>query len=263
MSDALVMWETSPSRKGGQGVTRSSAAEVRSSRSLRAQEVTERIKQYILDNRLRPGDLLPTEGELCTALHASRSSVREAIKTLNALDIVEVRHGHGTYVGRLTLSALVEGLTFRGLLSPGDDFQVLAELVEVRALFERGMADQIVAALDGPSLDALDSAVTDMETRNEQGEDTTAADRSFHLSLVEPVGNDLVWQLSSAFWDVYRVVAPQLEMITIEDERRTIATHRTMAEAARAGDVTAFTRAVDEHYAPVRHRIEQARKTSD
>lgn len=90
----------------------------RPSRTLLRQEVVEGIKRYILDERLRPGDPLPTEPALCEALGASRSSVREAVKILDALDIVDVRHGHGTYVGRLSLSALVESLTFRGLLSP-------------------------------------------------------------------------------------------------------------------------------------------------
>lgn len=260
MSDALLMWEASPPSERGQGVTRSHTPEVRSGRSLRAQEVTERIKQYILDNQLRPGDLLPTEGDLCAALDASRSSVREAVKTLNALDIVEVRHGHGTYVGRLSLSALVEGLTFRGLLSPGDDFQVLAELVDVRELFERGMAEHIIAALDPKKLDALDAVVAEMEKRGARGEEVTEADREFHQLLVDPLGNDLIRQLSSAFWDVYRIVAPHLQLITLEDERKTIATHRRMAEAARAGDVAAFTKAVDEHYAPVRRRLARARE---
>ena len=62
----------------------------------RRHEVTERIKHYILENKLQPGDPLPTEAELCDALGASRTSIREAVKTLNALDIVNVRHGHGT-----------------------------------------------------------------------------------------------------------------------------------------------------------------------
>src|SRR5689334_8789951 len=121
---------------------------VRPDRTLLRQAVTDRIKTYIIDNRLGPGDSLPTEAELCDALNASRSSLREAIKTLAALDIVEVRHGSGTFVGRLSLSSLVESLTFRSLLSPGDDVRALRDLVDVRQLFEEGMAARIIERLD-------------------------------------------------------------------------------------------------------------------
>lgn len=79
------------------------------------------IKDYILQSHLHPGDPLPTESQLCTDLGMSRSSVREAVRTLVALDIVEVRHGHGMFVGQISMRPMVESLVFRGLLKPGDD----------------------------------------------------------------------------------------------------------------------------------------------
>ncbi|MEU6000258.1 FCD domain-containing protein [Streptomyces sp. NPDC047197] len=229
-------------------------------RQLLRQEVVEGIKRYILEERLRPGDPLPTEPALCEALGASRSSVREAVKILNALDIVEVRHGYGTYVGRLSLSALVESLTFRGLLSPGDDFQVLADLVDVRELVERGMADRIVTTLSPGQLDALDRLVAAMREQGAgEGRGFVEADRAFHALLVEPLGNELVEQLSMAFWDVYAIVAPHLDGFTDADEAETVAAHQSIVDAARAGDAAAFMKSLGEHYAPVRRRISEAR----
>lgn len=247
-------------RAADAGTSGARTGDARTGRSLLRLEVTEGIKRYILANRLRPGDPLPTESDLCAALGASRSSVREAVKTLHALDIVDVRHGHGTYVGRLSLSALVESLAFRGLLGAESDVHVMADLVDVRELFERGMAERIVARLDGDRLDALDALVERM--RADAGcaeEDFVEADRAFHALLVEPLGNELMGQLSMAFWDVYAIVAPQLQMATGEDRAETTAAHAGIVHAARHGDPAAFARAVAAHYAPVRRRLAAGR----
>ena len=101
----------------------------RASRMRRA-TTADQIKQLILTRGLTPGDPLPTEAELCEELDVSRSSVREAIRTLSTLDIVDVRHGHGTYVGPMSLDPMVEALVFRGVLSPGDDLRALRDVVE-------------------------------------------------------------------------------------------------------------------------------------
>ncbi|MFE3450775.1 FadR/GntR family transcriptional regulator [Nonomuraea sp. NPDC059194] len=218
---------------------------------LRQQEVAELIKQYIVQNRLGPGDALPTEAELCAAIGASRSSVREAIKALTALDIVEVRYGHGTYVGRLSLAALVESLAFRGLLSRSDDFRVLSELIEVRQTIEQGLAGAIIAALDNSVRADLAKLVEQMGTRADAGESFIEQDREFHLLLMEPLGNQLLVQLTAAFWDVHAIVAPSMHA-SPESVRETVDAHRAIVDAIVAQDVAAFREAIAAHYNPVR-----------
>jgi DNA-binding GntR family transcriptional regulator len=86
------------------------------------------------------------------------------------------------------------------------------------------------------------------------------ADREFHRLLMQPLDNQLISQLTGAFWDVHAIVAPYLGMSSPEEEAETIVAHRAMVQAARASDVTAFAAAVSQHYAPVRRRIAAAER---
>jgi DNA-binding FadR family transcriptional regulator len=215
------------------------------------------IKEYILRNHLKAGDLLPTESELCEAVGASRSSVREAIKTLSALDIVEVRHGHGTFVGRMSLAALVESLAFRGLLSVEDDHRVLQQVVDVRQTIEQGLAAEIVSGLDDNHRAELAELARQMEDAAGRGEDFLEVDRAFHLKLMEPLGNDLILQLTDAFWEVQALVAPTLNTDP-PDRVRTAQLHTAIVAATTAGDAPALRAAVADHYSPIRASIERA-----
>ena len=218
---------------------------------------SDRIKDLILSDGLRPGDLLPTEGELCSRLGVSRSNVREAIRKLSTLDIVDVRHGHGTYVGEMTLDALVEALVFRGVLSPGDDLDALRDVVEVRKALDHGMSEQIVDALKGTENSELKALVDEMTALAAAGKTFPQQDRAFHTGLLAKLGNSLVGQLVAAFWDVHTAVLPKLNVAVASDLEQTAQAHGLMLEAAESGDAEAFRAAITAHHEPIMRALEQ------
>ncbi|SDN21591.1 DNA-binding transcriptional regulator, FadR family [Actinomyces ruminicola] len=213
------------------------------------------IKDYILQSHLQPGDPLPTESQLCETLGMSRSSVREAVRTLAALDIVEVRHGHGMFVGQVSMRPMVESLVFRGLLKPGDDYRSLREVVQVRRTLDTALAQAVVEAWQGREDPAIDDVVDQMEALAERGETFTDQDRSFHRMLLAPVPNQLFAHLMEAFWAVHTLTVPMLDAPRPEDIVNTAKAHRAMLQAARSGDVEAYREAVVAHYEPLANAL--------
>lgn len=221
---------------------------------LRNHDVAESIKQYIIDARLRPGDLLPTESELTEAVGASRTSVREAIKALSALDIVEVRHGHGSYVGNLSMSSLVESLAFRGLLSTGTDNKVMRDVVDLRQLMEQGLSPLMIETLDEVELMGLRELAIRMRRLALEGKPYVDEDREFHMSLMRAIGNDLIVQLTEAFWRVQSRVAPTIN-VPETDWIRTAEAHEKIVDAIEAEDLPGLQAAFAVHYEPLRSHI--------
>ena len=86
----------------------------RFSAQLRSRALQTRIMDLILDRGLDVGDAMPTESELSAELGVGRNTVRESLKVLQALGVIEIRHGFGMFVAPNNFSALVSGLTFRG-----------------------------------------------------------------------------------------------------------------------------------------------------
>lgn len=220
--------------------------------------VTDQIKDFILTKGLKSGDLMPTETEICAELGVSRSSVREAIRTLAALDIVEVKHGYGTYVGQLSLAPLVEGLVFRGVLRQQDGFAALREVIEVREALDTVMAQQIIDALHGSTDEVLEGLVEAMVAKSAAGTSFAEEDLAFHTRLLGYLDNTLVGQLVAAFWEINTVLYPKLGIAPASDIDDTARAHGAMLDAAKAGDLDGYRAAVVAHYQPLRRSLEKA-----
>lgn len=225
----------------------------------RSAETASQIKDLILVEGLKVGDPMPTEAELIALLGVSRSSLREAMRELSTLGIVEVRHGYGTYVGAMSLDALVETLVFRGALQPGDDLRALREIIEIRQALDLAMADRVTVAIRGTHDPALWGMVREMVQRADAGQTFAEHDREFHTTMLGRIENSIMAPLVGAFWDVHTAVMPRLGVSLPTDLVQTACAHEDMLRAAEAGDIEAYRAAVERHYAPLVRALDQRR----
>lgn len=149
------------------------------------QRAIERIKAMIAAGELRPGQRLPTERELSTQLGLSRSSMREAVRALTAMGVLEARHGAGVYVTALRPGDLLE--TF-GVLAEISRGPTLVEVLQVRRLVEPGATALAAARVDAEGL-ARVRACLDGIGADGSLEETVAADLAFHRAIVALTGN--------------------------------------------------------------------------
>lgn len=210
--------------------------------------IQERVKELIFDRGLRPGDALPTESDLLRELDVSRASLREALKALEALEIVEVRHGHGMFVGRMSMDALVHGLVFHGLLNQRQDVGAAVDLVDVRDILECALVRRIATTIDEDGIGRLEAIVERMEDLGRRGEPIVAEDRRFHEELYAPLGNRLVMQLLRAFWEVLEELRPELPGSRRSSPAEDAHHHRLILERLRFRDPMGAEMAMREHF---------------
>ena len=214
------------------------------------------IKSYILRHGLHPGDRLPTESALCASLGVSRSSVREALRKLQALDIVTVRQGSGSYVGDMSLQPLVETLVLRAALDDINGAQSLHSIVETRRALDLGIALPLTRAMKGTSNPELWELVNTMTDHAHAGGSYFDQDIAFHSGLLAYLKNPLMHQLVATMWLVHQSVTPQLAAASRQEMEDTAEAHAAILRACEAGDAEAYAAAVDAHYEPLMAIIE-------
>jgi DNA-binding FadR family transcriptional regulator len=211
-------------------------------------DVQREIKRVIIGSNLTVGDALPTEAELTERLGVSRGSLREALKSLQARGIVEVVHGRGMFVGRMSMDALVDGLAFHTQLgSAAEGRRLAAELVDLRDLIESALIQRVAATRDSAALDELERIVTRMEDVSNGADPFQELDREFHRALYASVDNRVVTLLINAFWDVLDAARPALPA-QLDDRVANAGYHRAILEAVRESDPDAACQAMTAHF---------------
>ncbi|MFH9671337.1 FadR/GntR family transcriptional regulator [Streptomyces sp. NPDC017405] len=219
-----------------------------------ARDLQERIKRLIVDERLPSGAPLPTEPELMRLLGASRNSVREALKALQAMGIVEIRHGFGTYVGSMSFAPMIEGLAFRTVAGHYRGEDSLLQLLELREAVETGLVSRLAGRLPQADLVELEALVERMEREAAEGTGLAATDRAFHATLYRGLDNVLLGEVLEAFWDAFHRVQRDL-VAAPQDPRVTCRQHREILDAVRSGDSLRAERAIRDHFGHLRARL--------
>ncbi|MFG2053423.1 FadR/GntR family transcriptional regulator [Micromonospora sp. NPDC048930] len=227
-------------------------------RHSRAVEVQEAVKGIILQRGLTTGDPLPTESELMEELGVGRNSIREALKVLQAVGIVDIRHGFGMFVGHMSLNGLVDELAFHSRITLQDERNHLGHLIEIREILESGLVQRLIDQQDdrdiAPDLAPARDVIAQMESEARVGPVSPETDRLFHDVLYRPLGNPLVGRLLGAFWEVYHQLSDDLGPPD-ETPADVARKHRDIYTAVITGDRASAATAMRAHFDGVRARL--------
>jgi len=159
-------------------------------------DAVDQILNLIAEGRLKPGDRLPSERELVRQLEVSRTSVREALRALEAKGIIEVRPGSGSFIrGSGQEEAGPNWVPW--LLAHR---QEIMQLVELREALETRAAYLAATRASQEQIEAMKNAIDRMSEAIENGDPglTIQADKAFHESVAKACGNELIAYLLNA-----------------------------------------------------------------
>jgi DNA-binding FadR family transcriptional regulator len=203
--------------------------------------VATRLRTYIADEKLKPGDRLPTEGELASQFGVNRLTIREATKALEYLGIVEAKPGRGLSVGHVRLERVTECLGFHPALQTAAP----EELIGTRIVIETGVLPYVIREMERD--DAVYHRLNEINDQLRRATDLQTwvqLDIAFHRRLVESSGlapllafNDLL----TIFFQKFR------ESVKMASRQAGVASHQRLIDALRAGQLAEACEAMRAH----------------
>ena len=215
-------------------------------------DIVEKLIAHIADNKIKPGEMLPSEKQLGTALGVSRLPLREALSRLKALGIVNSRQGKGVFVCNVDASNLLRQIS-PVMRSQGN--LGLMHMMDIRQALEPAVAKLAAQRRNIESLAVMKKCIEGMEKNLNSPFDFTVYDIEFHRALVEATGNPALVTLVDILHGL--ISKTQHEVRKNRTITRTLfAYHVDIYEAVLDGNPTAAFSAMQEHLRDATSSIE-------
>ncbi len=213
-----------------------------------SEDIIEQVRDLITSGRLKPGDRLPAERELAQALSVGRSAVREAMRALESLGIVEARAGEGTFVAALAGSQGRDPITATLFQA----WSTQRKLFEVRRLLEPGLAALAARRATAEHIQKLRAILTEQEAAIRNGKSGGKQDTMFHYVTAEATGNEVLVKIMDSLMDL---LSKTREASLQHDERpaQSLKQHQAILDAIEARKPLVAERRMREHI----HAIER------
>ena len=163
-----------------------------------AEEVADRIRVLMLDGTFPPGEPLPSERHLAERFGVSRGSIRDALRTLETIGLLETRHGQGTFPHELSVDRLVAPLA--SVMAYRSDLQ--EELLDVRRMFEPAVARAAALRATDEDLADLQRILETQREKLKTGQSAMAEDTAFHAILARATRNRVVMSIMATLNDL-------------------------------------------------------------
>jgi GntR family transcriptional repressor for pyruvate dehydrogenase complex len=206
------------------------------------EEIVTKIKDMVEKGRFKSGDQLPVERELAEVFRVSRSSVREALRSLETQGFIESRQGDGTYIASQPVESLVRPLA-SVILTEKDDQM---ELFEMRRMIEPDLAYLAAERATEEEIAMMEKVLALQEEQIARGEFGTDVDRNFHYIMVRAAKNKAILRITDNIIDL---LAESREQYLQVDGRpqKSILRHREVLDAIRARDPERAEKCMLEH----------------
>jgi len=202
------------------------------------EQAVEQIKSMIVRGELRPGDRLPREQDLASQLGISRGSLREAVRALAVLKIIDVRRGDGTYVTSLAPELLLAAVDF--VVDLQRDASSVLDFLAVRRYLEPECTSLAAVRIDAAGIDRLEQLVLEAEElARDQPVDhelMMANDRAFHAAVNAAGGNPVAAAIVAATAGVTTRIRINRSMAAHHAVFHTVDDHRMIFAAIAAHD---------------------------
>lgn len=207
------------------------------------------LKEYIVASGLSSGDIFPTEKELSDTLGVSRTAIREALKGLETLGIIEVRPGIGRFLKNFSVETILDNVSYSLHLDAGD----FREILDIRICLELSFLERCLALYTDEDFSLLDSLLTKMEEMALREpplpeEELIGTHTDFHLALYRNSGNKILLSLIRIFSTIQRNLTLVYRYKT-QDRREFIRHHRDLLDSIRHGDMAVVRATLMEHFA--------------